>query len=80
VNDRSIWRVLAVLYVCLGPAVTAREKGAAGERLVAIPPCRLPDTRVTQAKDSREQSVRRLNVAADRCGKVVPSVATVSYA
>ncbi|MEO8379096.1 MAG: hypothetical protein ABI779_05490 [Acidobacteriota bacterium] len=67
---------LAVFYVCLASMIVAQQKAAAGERLVPMPPCRLVDTRVTAAKDASEESRRRVQVAADRCGKIVPTVAT----
>jgi hypothetical protein len=46
------------------------------ERLVPMEPCRLLDTRTTPPASPVEESMRSIDVAATRCGRLVPKVAT----
>lgn len=64
-----------LLIVSLFLAGDAAGQGAP-ETLVPIAPCRILDTRETAADDAIADVVRQIDIAASRCGRFVPNVAT----
>jgi hypothetical protein len=75
---QRLFLVVVMLLSLARPAAAADAVAAAvpGERFVAMAPCRLLDTRVTPAANATEETVRRLDVAASRCGRFAASIAT----
>jgi hypothetical protein len=69
----------AALFAIAMNSFAQEAASASSDRLVAIAPCRVVDTRVDPPKDSSDEVSRRLDLAATRCGRLVPASA-VAYA
>jgi hypothetical protein len=73
VQLKRLFFLLTISYPVL--SVTAQQPPA-NEKLVVIAPCRLVDTRVNTASAPTEENARRIDIAASRCGRFVPTSAT----
>jgi hypothetical protein len=73
----SLTCLLSLLAIC-GSAAQAADvvPAAADKSFVAIPPCRLLDTRTTPPANPGEQTLRHIDIAATRCGRMLPAYAT----
>lgn len=69
---------LAVLLLSSAVRATAQPTASAtaAERFVPMAACRLLDTRLDLPANSAEEAVRTIDLAATRCGRYVPAVAT----
>jgi len=66
------------LFAMCGSAAKAADvaPATADKSFVAIQPCRLLDTRTTPPASPGEQTLRHIDIAATRCGRMLPAYAT----